>query len=240
MVFIHPNPTDHHVWAHQMAHFSTWCRAVGIDLPGYGRSPRALPGLSMADIATACWLAVDDVAPEPAILVGCSVGHTTALHMAHQQPERVAGIILSGCGYHPDGKSFASKRIAQYEELGVANRRRHFLEGLSTRFAGSPLAHYFADLLVERNDTADVASIVETFRAVGRPDPEEIYDGITAPVLIITGSEDHAHSSAFDLQRRIPGTELQTIPGAGHECFLEQPWLWDEYALEFLRRHRLL
>jgi pimeloyl-ACP methyl ester carboxylesterase len=59
-------------------------------------------------------------------------------------------------------------------------------------------------------------------------------------VLIITGSEDSSHDSAFRLHDRIAGSELVTIDGAGHACQLEQPWEWDRIALEFLRRKGVL
>ena len=77
------------------------------------------------------------------------------------------------------------------------------------------------------------------FRALGQPDPEEIFD-TGKPTLIITGSLDNSHASAFKLQERIAGSELVTIEDAGHACNLEQPWLWDRIALEFLRRQGVL
>ena len=97
MAFVHPNPTDHDVWIYQQAHFSTWARAISVDLPGYGRSPHCTPGVTMAEIADACWEAVDAVAggDESAILVGCSVGYAVVLHMARRQPGRTGAILLS-------------------------------------------------------------------------------------------------------------------------------------------------
>src|SRR5690606_38941247 len=78
MLFIHPNPMDSSSWLFQMAHFSTWFRCIAVDLPGYGRSPTASEGLTMDDIAEACWETVDRFAPgREAVLVGCSVGSTT-------------------------------------------------------------------------------------------------------------------------------------------------------------------
>ena len=77
------------------------------------------------------------------------------------------------------------------------------------------------------------------FRALGEPDPEEIFD-TGHPTLIITGSLDSSHPAAFKLQERIAGSELVTIEGAGHACNLEQPWNWDRIALKFLRRRGLL
>ena len=35
------------------------------------------------------------------------------------------------------------------------------------------------------------------------------------------------------------GCELKVLPGAGHACMLEQPWLFDKFMLDFLDRKGL-
>src|SRR3569623_2038901 len=119
IAFVHPNPMDQSCWIFQMAHFSTWFRCIAIDIPGYGRSPKAEPGLPKDDMAQACWEAVDDAAPgERAILVGCSVGLALVPYMLHQHPNRTAALVPAGTGYNP-GKEFSVRRIAAYKEQGV-------------------------------------------------------------------------------------------------------------------------
>ena len=239
MAFIHPNPMDQSCWIFQLAHLSTWYRCISIDIPGYGRSPKGAEGLSMDDMAAACWEAVDDALPgETAILVGCSTGSAISPFMYHQRPDRTAAMILTGTGYTP-GKEFAQRRIDAYTALGIDYRWRYTFEDLSPAFRATPLAHFFADLFTERNEFADVDTICHQFGALQEQEPEGHYSGIGCPVIILTGSEDNAHQRSFALQEQIPGCELKVLPGAGHACQLEQPWLFDRFMIEFLAKHDL-
>lgn len=240
MAFLHPNPMDQSCWMFQMAHFSTWFRCVSIDLPGYGRSPHAAAGLTMEDIAQAVWEAIDEFAAgETCIIVGCSVGAAVAPFMYHQHPGRTGAMILCGTGYTP-ARAFIAKRIAEYSERGIDYRWPYTLEDFSPAFRETPMAHFFADLFAERNDYADLASILHQFHALAAPLPEDHHFAIHCPTLILSGSEDAAHRSAYTLQKRIPKSILKVLPGAGHACQIEQPWLFDELLLQFLHDNGLM
>jgi pimeloyl-ACP methyl ester carboxylesterase len=239
MAFVHPNPMDQSCWIFQMAHMSTWYRCVAIDIPGYGRSPKATPGLTMDDMAQACWEAIDDAAPgERAILVGCSVGSAIVPYMHHQHPERTAALVLSGTGYNPN-KEHAPRRIAAYKENGIDYRWGFTFEDLSPAFRPTPLAHFFAQMFTERNSYADLQSIIYQFEAAAKADAADHYSRIACPAIILTGSEDAAHPRAAALKARIPACEMKILYGAGHACQIEQPWLFDRYMIEFLKRQGL-
>lgn len=239
MVFLHPNPMDQSCWMYQMAHFSTWYQCMAIDLPGYGRSPKAEVGLTMEDIAEACWEAIDDAfLGEPAILVGCSVGARLLPFLHNLRPDRTRALVVCGTGYDPT-KEFALRRIRSYTEQGVDYRWDYTFQDLSPAFRATPLAHYFASIFTERNDLADVETIVLQFEALRQPEPEGHHARIRCPMLILTGSEDSVHQSAFDLKAQVRGSELRVLPGAGHACHMEQPWLFDRMMIEFLEQHAL-
>jgi pimeloyl-ACP methyl ester carboxylesterase len=92
-----------------------------------------------------------------------------------------------------------------------------------------------AELWAERNQAADVPSILAMFDALIEGDPPWFAE-VQTPVLILTGSEDAAHQRAHALRDVLPDAELVTLVGAGHACQLEQPWEFDLHLLEFLDR----
>lgn len=241
MAFLHPNPMDQSCWIYQMAQMSTWFRCIAIDFPGYGRSPKAQPGLVFQDLAVAFWEAIDREFPgERAILVGCSMGSALAPHMHYLARERVAAMILSGTGYNP-GKAFTLKRIKAYRERGIDYRRDYTFEDFSPAFRANPMATYFADMFAERNHMGDAETLAlqfEAYRDVKEAD--DLHSSIRCPTTILTGSEDGTHPSSYALQERIPGCEMRILQGAGHACQIEQPWLFNRHMIDFLKRNRLL
>ncbi len=239
MAFVHPNPMDQSCWMFQTAQMSTWFRCIAIDLPGYGRSPSAVEGLKMQDVAQACWEAVDAALPgESAILVGCSIGSALVPHMYHLRPERTRAMVLSGTGYNPE-KAFIPRRIKAYKERGIDYRWDYTFEDFSPAFRATPMAKFFADMFAERNSTGDLGTIIRQFEAYQAPEAPDHHSSISCPAIILTGSEDGTHPSSFALQARIPGCELKILHGAGHACQIEQPWLFNSLMIDFLRKHRL-
>lgn len=55
------------------------------------------------------------------------------------------------------------------------------------------------------------------------------------PALIVYGELDKMGTNASELLSAIPGSEVLMIEGAGHPAYLDDPRLFHEKLLEFLR-----
>lgn len=97
------------------------------------------------------------------------------------------------------------------------------------RTSRTPVAHFFANLFTERNECADLQTILHQFKTLQQSDSDGHHKRIAYPTIILTGSEDGIHQNAFALKARIPNCELTVLPGAGHACQMEQPWLFDRF-----------
>ena len=178
----------------------------------------------------ACWEAIDDAAPgESAILVGCSVGSSIAPYMYHQRPDKTAALVLSGTGYNPT-KEFTKGRIENYTANGIDYRWAYTFEDLSAAFRTTPLAHFFANLFTERNQHADVQTIIHQFKALAQPYPEGHHESIACPTIILTGSEDGSHQTR--LRASGAHTQLRVEDFAG-----SRPRLSDRAALAIRSLH---
>src|SRR5579885_3119738 len=158
MLFIHGNPYDHRMWLYQMAHFSTWFRTVAVDVPPYGRSPSPTPGLTLTDLAEACWEVIDELGREPVILVGNSVGATTVIYMTGLRPQQARALIVTGCAYWPN-RDFARQGGAQWDKLGIEARRETFNFFVSSVLRGDAHAHYLQRMFPETTERLDVRGV---------------------------------------------------------------------------------
>lgn len=242
MLFVHPNPYDHSAWMYQLTHFATWYRCVGVDLPGFGRSPKAHPGLTLDDLADACWDAVDAVDGQgQAILVGCSIGSPIVARMQRRQPDRTAAVVISGTGAWEttDYQAMLRNLIETYESEGVDYRKRFAHHDLSAVFRATPLGQYIVDQLLSRDPYVDIPSVQLELESLISENTQDFYSSIECPRIILTGTEDGSHDRAVELWKKTRGFEIGLLPGAGHACQLEQPWLFDQLLIEFLDRHGL-
>jgi len=187
-----------------------------VDLPGHGRSEG--PGREhIEDYVADIVRFMDAVGVSRGVLVGHSMGGAIAQMTALMAPERVAGLVLVGTG--------ARLRVAPALLDGILQDARGAL-ALITEWAWGPEADP-AMVARGRQMMARVNPRVVwgDFAACDRFDIRERVGEITAPTLVITGSEDRMTPPKFGqwLAERIPGARFVLVEGAGHMVMLEKP-----------------
>jgi 3-oxoadipate enol-lactonase len=213
-------------------------RVITFDNRGIGESEKPPGPYTAAEMADDAVAVLDEHGVERADVVGTSLGGMIAQELALAHPERVDRLVLActtpgGVRAAPFPSHFLRLLAeAPMHEPAVALRR--FVE--NSLAPGAPAA------LVER---------IYERRLANPPDPAgwqaqaaagTTYDGydrvtrITAPTLIVHGTEDNvvATANAEILGSLIPNARVELLDGCGHLFFWEQPERFVELVEEFL------
>jgi len=213
--------------------------AYGVDLRGYGETPRdatgwATPRRMASDVVNVLgWIAGQHPAlPRPAV-AGWSRGAAISMMAAQMAPTRVSALVLFGFAFDPDGQ-FADALVPAKPSMD--------------RNTGEAAASDFISPAV--TPPAVISAFVE--QAL-RADPIRIDlkndgefnllkpDRVTVPTLVMYGQEDPGVSDAdagkFFAKLAAPRREMVVLPGADHAAQLEDTHdMWVSAVVTFLNR----
>ncbi len=243
VVLLHGGALDHRLWEPQIPELARNHRVVAPDLRGHGRSPTPTVPFRHADDVAALLRALDT---GPATLVGISLGARTAVDVALEASELVAGLVVSGAGAgEPEFRDPATRALlARWAAAEQARDREAWTATfLQLGFGpGRALADVDPDVLARvramADDTIDhhVPAGVPV-APVAVPDAVARARGLEVPVLAIIGlldAPDHRRL-ARELAETVRDGRVVEIPGAGHYPNLERPREFTDALLAVLR-----
>lgn len=165
---------------------------VSFDAPGVGGSPTPVRPLSIADLATVAMAVLDAAGLADADVLGFSHGGAVAQQLAHDAPDRVAGLILAAtsCGVG-----------------ATPGNRQDILRSLESSLDDKPWPR------------PDPLGLLWQSMAVSSWSSIPFLGSIQAPTLVICGSRDSVVPPANSrvLARRIPHASRVTLTGRGHD-----------------------
>ena len=142
------------------------------DLPGYGRSPGWGPALGIPNLAWALLGLLDALELEHVVLVGNSMGGPVSLEVAHQAPDRVAGVVLASPAGGVHNQPFA-RALAQLAR--DAPRESPAMARIAVpdyvRFGPAATLHLFSELVRFPSLERMLRTPVPTLAVVGSRDP---------------------------------------------------------------------
>lgn len=241
-------------------------RVLALDLPGFGRTPRAGRRSRLTDARRLLSRFLEDVAGGPVVLCGNSMGGGVSMLQAALEPATVEGLVLSNSvfpwvrGAYPAPIVMAGFGLYRLPRVGewVSGQRLNRLEAeraveLGFRIiAADPsridpalVRAHVEQVLRHQADEDAGAAFLEAARslmALGRH-PEAtrwILDSLTCPVLVIHGRQDRLvplrYAEAALAEH--PDWEMRLIPRVGHVPQMEAPDRWLGATEEWLARSR--
>jgi 3-oxoadipate enol-lactonase len=236
LLFLHGLGGNHLSWWQQVPFFMRWFDCVTVDQRSFGLSPDP-DGSFNASHSSDLAALLDHLKIDKAVLIGQSMGGWTIVGYALEHPERVAGMVMADT---PGG-------IFTPEMEGGIPRGAGSLRETTPPIGSMPT--YARDYFARR---PEMAFLYDSLRILGARPPEDALQRIGArrydlakvrerlkmPILCVEGEEDAliAPQMIEKLVRALPNAHLQLVPGCGHSVYFENPAVFNQLVLDFLRR----
>ena len=237
VVLLHAATGSSRVWEYQIPAFTaSGYRVIAYDRRGFGRSvidpAGKQPGTGADDLqALLNQLGIDRVH-----LLGTAAGGFVALDFAVSFPQRLRSLVVAN--------SIGGVQDEEYLELGRRIRPAPQFDALPPEFRELGPSYRAAN----PRGTERWMELERTSRIQGPSPPAQtmrnritfsLLEGIKLPTLLITGDADlYDPPSVLRLfSARIKNSESVIVPEAGHSAYWEQPEIFNQTVLDFIRRH---
>jgi pimeloyl-ACP methyl ester carboxylesterase len=227
-------------WARQTPFFRKCYRVITFDNRGAGKSDKPAGPYSTRMMADDTVRLMDLLGIEKAHILGMSMGGMIAQELAINYPQRVMKLVLASTYARRDETSGDAVEEARFLRL-TPEQRTTAMVGLAFnkpfyRFAFSLIA----GVMTRFTKASDRAGTEGQSEACVRHDALERLSQITAPTLVIVGTEDRLIKpvSSDVIAARIPNTKLVRIEGGSHYFSFEMANVFNREVLSFLRSTR--
>ncbi len=216
--------TTAELWQPQLAALRGRCRLIRYEHRGHGGSPAPPGPYTLADLGDDVLRLLDDLGVTRAAYGGVSLGGMVGLWLAANAPDRIGALAVCCTSARFPDRAPWEERAAAVRSGGLAPIShqvvgRWFTPAFATREPGVP-ASFVATL--ERDVQPE--GYAGCCDAIADMDLRPSLARITAPTLVIAGSEDPATPPwhAAVIAGGIAGSRLRVVRGASHLANVSQ------------------
>ena len=229
ILFLHGFAESREVWTEFTRPFPAGYRLLAPNLLGHGTNLAAVPDFSMEAQARYVVDYLDKKGcPQPALVVGHSMGGYVALALAERYPDRLAGLALINSTALADTDE---KRANREKNSGFVERHGvdKFMESFVRPLFAPPNRDRMPEArgwLEEIGKATPASTITGAMRGMAaRPDRTAVLRNAQFPVLLVAGKHDVAvHLDDAIAQAALaPVSAALFLEGSGHQAYLEQP-----------------
>ncbi|HKS50120.1 MAG TPA: alpha/beta hydrolase [Amycolatopsis sp.] len=241
VVFLHDGTLDRRVWRQQLGAFDGY-RVLNFDARGHGESSTPAEPYGRCDDVIAL---LDHLGLDSAYLVGQAMGGTSALDAVLDHPDRVRGVVISGCGTSEQywQSPFLVDLLKRQMEAAFQGDTDGYLETYLRMWVDGPVREPHEVDLSVRERCREMA--LNTALRHARPNPVlpgraadtwARLSGVETPLLAIVGELDC--TDVREMIERVVASvgkaQLEVIEGAGHMVNMERPGRFNQAVRQFL------
>jgi pimeloyl-ACP methyl ester carboxylesterase len=230
---------DH--WYEQVPVLSKKYQLLVFDNRGIARSSDPAGSFSTKDMAADTAALMEAVGIKKARVLGYSMGGMIAQELALAYSDKISGLILvatdCGAGLRIEAQPEYARLFTEMIRLGTNEAKTAAAGCLFAKqtFESRPdIIQRYAE--VSLRFPAPQKTLERQWAAIDQHDACSRLQNITAPTLVITGSEDVLipPENSRVMAERIPDAQLCSIDGGGHLFVVEQPQQFNEAVIDFL------
>ncbi len=236
VVLVNSLGTDLSMWDAQVRPLAERLRVVRLDTRGHGGSPVPDGPYTLAELGGDVLALLDELQIERACLCGISLGGAIAMWVAANAPERVERLaVCFSSAYFGDPSGWLA-RAATVRAQGTGA----IAEAVVGRWFTDAMRHERPDV-IERMRAMIAATPAEGYaaccEAMSRVDLREALVHITAPTLVLSGSEDPATPPAHGrlIAAGIHDARFVELAGAAHLGNIERADEFNALLLDHLQ-----
>jgi 3-oxoadipate enol-lactonase len=248
LLLIHAGVADCSMWDEQFNLFSQSYRVIRYDTRGYGKSRTETTSFSNhQDILDL----FSHLGVEQACVIGISRGSTIAIDFTLEHPEKVSALVavapgISGFEYTPGDNEQARREVELFTRMDALWEKNAFdeLADLEVHAWADGPSQPMGRAAPEIREYISKIVRVNYTRQDGQATPQPLeppafnrLSEIHQPTLILVGEYDTCGTlaAADELECQIALARKVGFPGVAHMIPLEQPKLFNEIVLSFLK-----
>ncbi|HEY65349.1 MAG TPA: alpha/beta hydrolase [Caldilineae bacterium] len=239
LVLLHGLGSSSADWALQLSGFSSYYRVIAPDLRGHGRTwcERSWRAISIEHMAADIAVLLERLNARPAHVLGLSMGGCVALHLALDYPGYVRTLTLvnTGATIRPTRRRLLRGlwRVLALVSRGPGAMAQIIAKGLFPQ----PDQEQLRQEAIARLGQVEPRAYLAALWAVLRFDVRHRLHEIRHPTLVVAGDRDDTlgPKPTRALAEGIPGARLVIIPNSRHATPIDQPQIFNQVVLDFLR-----
>lgn len=241
IIFIHGFPFNSTMWAQQIKRLKDSYYCVAYDVRGLGETPPGDGQFTMEIFVDDLFSVIDGLELEKPVIVGFSMGGYIALRAMEREPERFRALILCDTKAEADDDAARLKRASAINVINCDGAEQFASDFVPMAF-GDDAPQMIPEIynsFLERAQAESAIGVKGCLLAMAaRTNTTRALGDIQVPTLLLVGEDDALTPPSVmqQMHNQINGSEIITVPAAGHMSPVENPETVTQSIQEFLSK----